>query len=118
MVWELNPVAKGDGGTLLVPGSHKATFPAPASIHDPESNLWREYECPPGSALIFTESLTHSAAVGWKNTEYDRVAIFHCYNALGHKWHKWEPHPDQLKAMPPKRQSLFRPVYCENNMSV
>ena len=104
-------MAKGEGGTLFVPGSHKAAFPAPASIHDPESSLWQEYECPAGSALFFTEAITHSAAVGWRNTKHDRVAVFNCYDAIAYKWGNFEPHPDLLKAMPPKRQSLFRPVH-------
>jgi hypothetical protein len=44
------------------------------------------------------------------------VAIFNCYNTVGSKWHKWEPHPEQLRMMPPQRQTLFRPVYCQDNV--
>ena len=46
----------------------------------------------------------------------DRVAIFNCYNGVGNKWHKWEPHPKHLAEMPFKRSTLFRPVYCQDNV--
>jgi hypothetical protein len=113
-VWELNPVEKGDGGTLFLTGSHKAAFPPPASIQDPDSPLWETYRCPAGSLLFFTEALTHSGAE-WKNPDVERVAIFNCYNTINAKWHAWNPHPELLAAMPPLRQSLFRSVHCQDN---
>ena len=113
-VWELNPVKKGDGGTVFLTGSHKAAFDAPASTKDPHSPLWEDYDCPAGSLLFFTEGITHSGTQ-WTNPDIDRVAIFNCYNTIGWKWHDWNPHPDALAAMPPLRRSLFRPVHCDNN---
>ena len=113
-VWELNPVRQGDGGTLLLTGSHKAAFAPPASIQDRHSPLWADYDCPAGSVLFFTEALTHSGTL-WSNPTTDRVAIFNCYNCIGSRWHQWEPHPEALAAMPPLRRSLFRPVCCQNN---
>ncbi|MBT4100163.1 MAG: hypothetical protein HOM68_29070 [Gemmatimonadetes bacterium] len=115
VVWELNPVERGEGGTLLLTGSHKGAFPPPASTADPTSDIWDDYECPAGSALIFTEALCHSGAP-WENDEVDRVSVFNCYNVIGNKWHKWEPHPEHLQEMPFKRQTLFRPVYCQDNV--
>ena len=115
VVWELNPVGEGDG-TLLVTGSHKAAYPAPDSIHDPFSPIWTEYTCPAGSVLFFTESLTHSARP-WTNREYERVAIFSCYNTVDSKWHDWDPDPELVASMPPLRQTLFRPVRAANNLS-
>lgn len=115
VVWELNPVEKGTGGTLLVSGSHKGVYPAPSSIKDPDSPIWETYSCPAGSLLFFTEALTHSATT-WTNTKNDRVAIFSCYNTVNSKWHNWNPSPEQLATMPPKRQTLYRPVHAENNL--
>lgn len=117
VVWELNPVRRGDGGTLLLPGSHKAAYPVPRSIMQPDSPLWVDYECPAGSVLFFTEALTHSGTP-WQRQDYDRVAVFNCYNAVNARWHNWEPHPDLLAAMPAKRRSLFRPVCCQDNLVV
>jgi len=115
VVWELNPVRRGDGGTLFLTGSHKGAFPPPVSTASKDSDLWEDYECPAGSALIFTEAITHSG-VDWVNEDVDRVAVFNCYNVVGNKWHKWEPHPQQLEQMPFKRQTLFRPVFCQDNV--
>ncbi len=114
VVWELNPVKHGTGGTLFLTGSHKAAFPAPASTSDCDSDLWDTYGCPPGSVLFFTEAVRHTGAF-WSNEENDRVAVFNCYNTVGSKWHSWEVHPDLLASMPAKRQSLFRPVHCQDN---
>jgi hypothetical protein len=113
-VWELNPVEKGDGGTLFLTGSHKAAFPTPQSLQDRHSPLWEDYRCPAGSVLFFTEALTHSGT-NWTNSNVDRVAIFNCYNTINAKWHDWEPHPELLAAMPPLRRTLFRPVHAQNN---
>jgi hypothetical protein len=115
VVWELNPVAKGDGGTMFLTGSHKAAFKPPASTQDPNSPLWETYDCPAGSALFFTEAITHTGAQ-WRNADRDRVAIFNCYNTINAKWHEWEPHPELLAALPPLRQSLFRRVCAQNNV--
>ncbi len=114
VVWEMNPVEEGCGGTLFVSGSHKAAFHRPDSLQDPQSPLWDTYSCPAGSLLIFTEAITHTGTE-WKTKDRHRLAIFNSYNTMGSKWHKWEPHPDLLAKMCPKRQSLFRPVYCEEN---
>ncbi|MEI6431870.1 MAG: phytanoyl-CoA dioxygenase family protein [bacterium] len=114
-VWELNPVRKRSGGTLFLTGSHKAAFPFPASIRDDRDSVWwDDYECPAGSLLFFTEAITHTGD-RWTNPDWDRVAVFNCYNTVNAKWHKWEPNADHLAQMPPLRRSLFRGVYCEDN---
>lgn len=114
VVWELNPVEQGTGGTLFLTGSHKAAFSPPDSIMDPRSPLWDSYSCPAGSVLFFTEAITHTGS-RWSSEDHDRVAIFHCYNTIGNKWHKWEPPAAVLATMPPRRQTLFRKVYCQDN---
>ena len=114
-VWELNPVRKGDG-THFVSGSHKSCYGFPENIMEqPEHSLWETYECPAGSLLFFTESLGHSGTK-WTNKDWDRIAIFNSYNAIDCKYHDWEPHPEHVAAMPPKRRSLFRDVRAEFNV--
>ncbi|MBM3262357.1 MAG: phytanoyl-CoA dioxygenase family protein [candidate division Zixibacteria bacterium] len=115
IVWELNPVGQGDGGTLFVTGSHKAVYPAPESIQRPDSPIWDTYSCPAGSLIVFTEALTHSGQP-WTNPDRPRIAIFSCYNTVNSKWHEWDPHPDLLASMPTKRQTLYRPVRAANNL--
>jgi hypothetical protein len=115
VVWELNPIVKGDGGTLFLSGSHKATFNRPLSTDNEDSPLWDSYECPAGSVLFFSEAITHAGVV-WKSEERERCAIFNCYNTIGSKWHAWEPPEAVSAALPSKRQSLFRPVHCDRNV--
>lgn len=115
VVWELNEVERGGGGTSLISGSHKAAFLAPESVKDPTSPLWTTYGCPAGSLLLFAEGTTHSTSP-WTSAARDRVAIFSRYNYVNSKWHKWEPHPALLQSMPAKRRTLFRPVHVQDNL--
>ena len=43
VVWELNVVEEGDGGTLFITGSHKSAFTAPKSAYQNKSSLWDTY---------------------------------------------------------------------------
>ena len=114
VVWELNPVTEGNG-TLLITGSHKAVYPAPEAVWSPDSPIWDSYTCPEGSLILFTEALTHSARP-WIDADRPRIAIFSCYNTVNSKWHDWDPPPELFAAMPPKRQTLYRPVHVAGNL--
>lgn len=116
VVWELNPVAHGQGGTLLVTGSHKAAYTAPDEIQDPASSVWTTYDCPAGSVLFFTEALTHSAHP-WTNEANDRMAVAHLYSPVdgGHA-PEYRPEPPLLDAMPPLRRTLFRERFAARNV--
>lgn len=117
VVWELTEVKKGQGGTLLVTGSHKSVYTAPTDIQNPESDIWSTYGCPGGSLLFFTEALTHSATT-WTNTDNDRIAIFNLYSPVDSGFARlYKPHPKLLKAMPPLRQTLFRERYVVGNVN-
>ncbi len=107
VVWELNEVGPGDGGTLFLSGSHKAAFPRPEELSQRDSPLWETYTCPAGSAVIFTEGLCHSGT-RWTNSERDRLSLFTCYDTVNSKWGKGCPPAEVIAAMPPKRQTLFR----------
>jgi len=110
VVWELNPVNKGDGGTLFLSGTHKANFPFPPSVLQPDNPHLETYSCPAGSLFIFTESLLH-AGTPWKNPDVDRVSIFYAYNTLQAQFHKMNLSHAVISQMPPKRQTLFRGVW-------
>ncbi len=111
IVWELNEVKKGQGGTLLVTGSHKSVYTAPGEIQHPHSDIWSTYGCAAGSLLFFTEALTHSATT-WTNTQNDRLAIFSLYSPVDSGFaNVYQPHPKLLSEMPPLRQTLFRARY-------
>lgn len=110
VVWELNPVKKGKGGTQFLSGSHKSNFPIPASHRPIGDVLLEDYECPAGSVLFFTETVCHSSAA-WTDTDHDRVAIFSHYMHASTKWHQGNPPYEAVMAMPPKRRTLFRGVW-------
>jgi ectoine hydroxylase-related dioxygenase (phytanoyl-CoA dioxygenase family) len=106
VVWELNAVEHGQGGTLLMSGSHKANFSVPPEHLVKESWAFETYSCPPGSVLFFTENLCHSGAT-WR-AQHPRAAIFNCYAHAGTQYHKLNLPPEAVERMPAKRRTLFR----------
>lgn len=113
VVWELNPIEKGDGGTLFMSGSHKANFGIHEKHKNLDSPLFESYECPPGSVVIFSESVCHAGPL-WTNEERPRIAVFNCYSRAESQYHKTNLPLEVIKAMPPKRQTLFRGVWVHD----
>ena len=122
VVWELEEVKAGSGGTSFLSGSHKAHFnyggpdPYRPNISDSPWEMsmraiMEDYSCPPGSVVIFTESLIH-AANDWTNPDNPRCAVFNCYNSIWAQWHRLNLSHETIAAMPPKRQSLFRGTWA------
>ena len=122
VVWELEAVKAGTGGTSFLSGSHKAHFnyggPDPYRPNISDSpwegsmrSIMDDYSCPPGSVVIFTESLVH-AANDWTNPDNPRCAVFNCYNSIWAQWHRLNLSHETIAAMPPKRQSLFRGTWA------
>ena len=122
VVWELEEVRSEQGATSFLSGSHKAHFnyggPDPYKPNIGESpwedsmrEAMEDYSCPPGSVVIFTESLIH-AANDWTNPDNPRCAVFNCYNSIWSQWHKTNLDHDIIAAMPKKRQSLFRGTWA------
>lgn len=122
VVWELEEVKAGQGGTSFLSGSHKSYFnyggPDPFRPNI-SGSPWEasmraamdEYSCPAGSVVIFTESLVH-AANDWTNTANPRCAVFNCYNSMWAQWHRLNLSHEKIQAMPPKRRSLFRGTWA------
>ncbi len=122
VVWELEEVVAGQGGTSFLSGSHKAHFnyggpdrfrpniggsPYESSMRD----AMEDYSCPAGSVVIFTESLIH-AANDWINPNNPRCAVFNCYNSIWAQWHRLNLDHETIEAMPPKRRTLFRGTWA------
>jgi hypothetical protein len=122
VVWELEEVKTGHGGTSFLSGSHKAHFnyggPNPYAPNISDSPwedsmraMMEDYSCPAGSVVVFTESLIH-AANDWTNPDNARCAVFNCYNSLWAQWHRLNLDHEKIEAMPIKRQSLFRGTWA------
>ena len=110
VVWELSEVQKGQGGTPIMSGSHKAGFPVPEIYRSFDASVYEEYACPAGSVLVFSESCWH-VGTEWQDSSQDRLAIFNCYCSFLAQWHKLNLPAEVVEAMPPKRQTAFRGVW-------
>ena len=112
-LWELTEVTTETNSNRFITGSHKAAYPIPEPVQNPNSSLWETYECPPGSVIFFTESLTQTRV---ESNAAERLCISNLYNTVASRWSNWLPHPQLLEAMPPKRQTLFRETYAGGNV--
>ena len=112
-IWELTEVTSETNSIRFITGSHKAAYPIPEAVQNPDSSLWETYECPPGSLFLFTESMTQTQV---QPSIADRVRISNLYNTVASRWSNWLPHPQLLEAMPSKRQTLFREAYAGGNV--
>jgi hypothetical protein len=113
VVVELNEVRHGQGGTLVLSGSHKANFNLPPSILNKNCGHFSTYSCPPGSVMIFTENCAHAGAL-WTDTLNPRMAIFYAFTRSETQYHKLNLPHSVVAAMPKKRQTLFRGVWSHN----
>ncbi len=112
-IWELNEVTHQTNSLRFITGSHKAAYPVPEAVQNPNSPLWETYQCPPGSLFLLTESMTQMQV---QQKDAERVSISNLYNTVASRWSNWLPHPQLLEAMPPKRQTLFRETYAGGNV--
>lgn len=111
VVWELTEVKYDQGGTYLMPGSHKSNLVAHPEVDRKDSGAWETYSCPPGSVLIFSEAVRHSSA-DWTNTDNPRRAVFTCYNHICVRHHRPDQFPREvIEALPPEKQRFFHDVY-------
>ena len=113
VLWELTEVTVQTNSIRFIAGSHKAAYPIPEMVQNPNSSIWETYECPPGSVIFFTESLTQAQV---ESNATDRVCISNLYNTVASRWSNWLPPSQLLEAMPPKRQTLFRETYAGGNV--
>ncbi|MBI2192314.1 MAG: hypothetical protein HYU36_10050 [Planctomycetes bacterium] len=110
VVWELNPVRRGDGATMFLVGSHHSPFACPEAFMKKDCPLYEDYECPAGSALLFSEGLLHFGRP-WLNRETERAAIFYHYMHYGMRFHRPAPSPETILALTPLQRTLFRDVW-------
>jgi hypothetical protein len=106
VVWALTDVGPNDGGFWYIPGSHKANFPLPREIETYVNvpSIAVQPVMKAGSALIFTEALTH----GTKNwaADHERIALF--FKFLPGYMPLREPQPDTvLQKMTPAQRAYL-----------
>ena len=110
VVFELTDIGKEDGATHFIIGSHKANFPMHPDHMSLEpgqrSEFLRSFECPAGSAIIFTESLCHAGPAWQRDTP--RIAVFNAYSHLATNWHRLTIPTEVLAGLPREKQAYFR----------
>ncbi|HEX4703855.1 MAG TPA: phytanoyl-CoA dioxygenase family protein [Pseudonocardiaceae bacterium] len=110
---ELTEIRRGDGATAFVAGSHKSNFPLPQRYRTPnaclDDDLVVGYECPPGSAVFFTEGVAHTG-LAWQRDE-PRIAILNTYSNPAVCYHRSEFSEVVLDGLPAAKLAYFRPVW-------
>lgn len=86
VAYNLHDVNPGDGGFGCVPGSHKANYPLPEDWHELDSppECVRAAPGPAGTAIIFTEALTHGT-MPWRG-KHERRTLFYKYSPPSISW--------------------------------
>jgi len=80
VAYNLTDVNEGDGGLGCVPGSHKANFKMPNDWNDlrKANPISRSVTGPAGTAVFFTEALSHGT-LPW-TANHERRTVFFKYN--------------------------------------
>jgi hypothetical protein len=112
----LNDVGPGDGGTIVVPGSHKTNF-LPEEMHAlyqdrknyttlPEGAV--EVHLEAGDALLFVDALMHGATER-TNPGERRVVIYRYGPTWGRTRHGFEYSDELLAQVNPARRKILQP---------
>ncbi|MGB7381287.1 MAG: phytanoyl-CoA dioxygenase family protein, partial [Rivularia sp. (in: cyanobacteria)] len=108
VAYELNDVYPGDGGFACIPGSHKSNLSCPQE--------WLNLECPTdiiksvtvkaGSAIIFTEALTHGT-LPWQGKN-ERRTLFYKYSPHSYAWLRNYYNPDDFTDLTPSQREILK----------
>ena len=112
----LTEIGPGDGGTVLIPGSHKSNFPPPnyevkemaegASAAGVDGGI--EVFMEPGDALLFTDAMCHGSAKRTNDGER-RICVYRYGPSWGFFRHGYRPSQDLLKRLTPERRQIVWP---------
>lgn len=109
VAYNLRDVGPGDGGFGCIPGSHKSNYPAPKDWLDLENPAPCATAVPgkAGSAIIFTEALTHGT-LPWRGAGERRTLFLKfCPEALA--WSRKYPVADPDADLTDAQRRILRP---------
>lgn len=104
----LTDVGPDDGGTAVIPGSHKMTWPQAEMIEAALSDerLIHQVEATAGSVLLFPESLIHSTTA--IRSDRERVILVSGYTpTMMREWPGNEISPEFIAALPEEIRPLI-----------
>ena len=113
----LTDIGPGDGGTMVVPASHKAHFPHPdsekhrmrgeaASVDGVEGAVRVDMEA--GDALLFVDALCHGSAER-VNPGERRIIVFRYGPSWGNFRHGYQVSDELVARLTPERLQIVRP---------
>jgi len=114
----LTDIGHGDGGTLVIPGSHKSHFEHPQVKHHPpftNSGTMDEVEgivevhLNRGDALLFVDGMTHGAS-SRTNPGERRVVITRYGVSWGANAHGFAFSPELLERVTPEQRRILQPI--------
>jgi hypothetical protein len=113
----LTDIGPGDGGTMIIPGSHKANFLHPhfeqhrmapgASVDGIEGAV--EIQMKAGDALLFVDALSHGSAKR-VNEGIRRIVVYRYGPSWGTFRFGYEPSPELLERLTPQRRKIVQPL--------
>ena len=108
VTWCLSDSGPGMGGFCCIPGSHKSNFRLPRQIDEApeETPCVIIPEAPAGSAILFTEALTHGTAA-WE-AEHERRSLLYKYCVSHMAWTARRVRPPDNAELTPRQRILFR----------
>jgi len=113
--WQLTEVRPGDGGFCCIPGSHKANIPCPQEIKrwEAQRDCVVQVAAPAGSAVIFTEALTHGT-LPWRGQGQRRSILY----KMSPGFLAWGGAPvfaqEFLDQLTPDQRAVLTPPYRPN----
>jgi Phytanoyl-CoA dioxygenase (PhyH) len=112
----LTDIGEGDGGTLVIPGSHKSNLPHPQTE---QYRVWdhgmdtmtgvREVHLDKGDALLFCDTLSHGAATR-TNPGERRVAIYRYGPPWAATRHGYQYSEELLTRLTPRQRAILQPT--------
>ena len=107
VAYNLKDVHPGDGGFGCVPGSHKSNYPYPKEWCDlEEEHPWvARVTGPAGTAIIFTEALTHGT-LPWTGKD-ERRTVFMKYSPFPLSWAASYYDADQYEGLSDRQRAIL-----------
>ena len=112
----LTDIGPGDGGTMLIPGSHKSNFRHPEmdqakmgkdrSVDGVTGAV--EVYMKAGDALLFVDGISHGSAMR-KNEGLRRIAVYRYGPSWTNFRHGYQPSPELLARLTPQRRKIVQP---------
>ena len=96
----LTDLGPDDGGTVVIPGSHKVDVPEQEIVAAAyaDRSLIHQFIAPAGSCLLFTEALLH--ATGFLTGDRERVILICGYGTTYFPWQFMESHRTDFRMEP------------------